>query len=294
MPVIFEKVAFAPQSSLIARWNKYPNLSYPLHYHSEYELVYIYQGSGQRYVGDSIEVFEAGDLVLIGNQLPHCWQSDKLTYSNLKELETKAVIIQFDKYFFSQVFQYPEFASILTLLKKSKRGVAFSTLTVTQQKQSIINLTSIEGVEKILAFIRLLNDLSIADDSRQLASPAFESASENEAFSRITDTLKFIEQNYNQKLSLSEIAKTYNMSPSAFCNYFRRKTGKTLVSYINEFRVAQACRLLLNSDKNISEIAFVCGFNNLSNFNRIFKAIIQKSPRDYRELWAGSLKGNMK
>ncbi len=290
MPLIFEKVAFAPQSSLIARWNKYQNLSYPLHYHHEYELVYIHQGFGQRYAGDSIEPFQAGDLVLIGHQLPHCWQSDKLIFGNLPEMPTRAVIVQFGSDFFSQVFQYPEFAPIQTLLKNSRRGVAFSASIAAQHEQAIISLTQLTGLEKLLAFIRLLNDLATSNDSRLLASPAFDSVSKNDAFSRITDTLEYIAKHYDQKLSLSEIASQYHMSPSAFCNYFRRKTGKTLVSYINEFRVAQACKLLLNSDKNVSEIAFECGFNNLSNFNRIFKTIIRKSPSDYRSLWTDPLK----
>ncbi len=294
MPLIFEKVAFTPQSSLIARWNKYQNLSYPLHYHHEYELVYIHQGFGRRYVGDSAEPFMAGELVLIGNQLPHCWQSDKVIFNNVQEHQTRAIIIQFGSDFFSQVFQYPEFAPILTLLNDSRRGVIFNAATAALHKQAIINLTNLNGIEKILAFIGLLNNLATSGNKRLLASPAFDNAAKNEAFNRITDTLEFIAQNYNQKLLLSEIAQNYNMSPSAFCNYFKRKTGKTLVSYINEIRIAQACKLLLNTDKNISEIAFECGFNNLSNFNRIFKNTIKNSPKDYRKVWSENFKqGNI-
>ena len=288
MSLIFEKISFTPQSSLVVRWNQYQNLTYPLHFHDEYELIYIYKSYGTRYIGDSVDKFQEGDLFLVGNKLPHCWQNDEIFYKNLPTHQAKAVIIQFGKDFFSEVFQYPEFSPIQAMLKNSRRGIAFGKSAAAQNKSAILKLIESTGFERIMEFIQLLNRLANVKDYRLLASIGFNKG-EDESLYRITDTLKFISDNYDRQLKLDEISAQFSMSPSAFCNYFKRKTGKTLVNYINEFRVAQSCKLLTSTDKNISEIAFECGFNNISNFNRTFKSIIGKSPRDYKNLWSSTI-----
>lgn len=290
MPIIYEKIDFKPHTSLVARWNKFKNMSYPLHQHDEYELLFVYRSYGTRYVGNSIELFKEGDLVLVGPNLPHCWQNDEIFLENHPSHQAKAVIIQFGKTFLSEVFQYPEFDSINKMLSSSHRGIHFGSETVSNYSDTILHLIGLTGFERLLVFLQLLQNLSLAADTRLLASNSFNKLDATKPdFHKISSTLQFISDNYQRTLSLGEISQHFHMSSSAFCNYFKRKTGKTLMSYLNEYRTAKACKLMTTSDKHIAEIAFECGFNNISYFNRTFKKVIGKNPTAYRKLWQKSL-----
>ncbi len=288
MSIIYEKIDFKPHTSLVARWNKFKNMSYPLHRHDEYELIYICRSYGTRYVGDSVEPFSAGDLVLVGSNLPHCWQNDEIFLKNHPSHQAKAVIVQFDKAFFSEAFKYPEFNSINNMLKSSDQGIHFGKEIVSQYSETIIHLTKLSGFERLVMFFQLLHNLSLSTDTRLLASNSFNKTDARYEFNKISTILQYISDHYQQALTLDNISQRFHMSPSAFCNYFKRKTGKTLTAYLNEYRTAKACKLLTNNDKNISEIAFECGFNNISYFNRIFRKIMGNNPTVYKKLWQRS------
>jgi AraC-like DNA-binding protein len=284
MPLLYEKIAFTPHSPLVVRWNKFQQLSYPLHYHDEFELMYIFRSFGKRYVGDSVETFQEGDLVLVGHQLPHCWQNDEVFFKNPQTHPAKAIILQFGKDFFSDAFRYAEFNAIRELLENASRGISFGPTTTQELAPMILQLTKEKGFQRILLFLQLLQALAHATDIRLLASNGFKYR-DNQSSTKITQMLQLISEQYTNQLSLDEISSEFNMSPSAFCNYFKRKTGKTLINYLNEYRIAQSCKHLTSSDMNISEIAYLCGFNNLSNFNRIFKRIMGRTPQQYKVTW---------
>ena len=292
--LILEKVSYDQKNSLIARWNRNWYFSTPLHFHIEYELVYVVESYGIRYVGDSKEPFREDDLVLVGSQLPHTWQNDEIFTRNLKSHIVKAVIIQFGHDFVNMINQCHEFYQVGELIKESQRGLSFTTESCNEVKNMLLQLPDIpDHFEKVLLVLRILNQLAKSKNYRHLASLSFQNMNKEQSITKIIDTIKHISVNYQDKLTLSEIANRFSMSTTAFCNYFKRKTGKTLICYINEIRISQACRLLISSEKNITEIAFECGFNNISNFNRIFKSITGKTPREYRLIWITSISKNV-
>ncbi len=285
--MLYEKVSYNQGSSLIARWNKSYYFNTPLHFHDEFELIYVVESFGVKYVGDSKELFKEGELVLMGSKLPHAWVNDGIFTQNLSGHRVKAVIVQFESDFRDIIDACPEFLHISQMLKQSQRGLVFSKEIANQNKELLLQLPDIQnGFERIILVLKLLQQLAVSGNYRQLASLSYQNIDSDNSLNRIIDTLKYISENYQKKLYLSEISSQFNMSTTAFCNYFKRKTGKTLINYINELRVSKAGRLINNSEKSITEIAFECGFNNLSNFNRIFKSITGKTPKEYRILWS--------
>lgn len=289
MSVLYEKISFPSGSSIRARDINRQHFTFPLHLHDELELNYILDSYGTRFAGDSVEYFQSGDFVLLGSQLPHTWQNHEKFYANRSTLNVKAISIQFGTNFIDLTASYPELMHISEMLKKSTRGIAFGNTAVQQNHELLVSLPKLEGFKKMIKFLELLDNLVKTSDYRFLASSSFADIKTDQSFKRITDTLEFISNNYQHQLSLDELSSRFHMSKSSFCNYFKRKTGKTVINYINELRISHACKLLTQSDKNILEIAYECGFNNISNFNRTFKTIIGKPPREYRKLWSGSM-----
>lgn len=287
--MLFEKISFPAGSSIRTRFINRQHFTFPLHLHNELELNYILESFGTRYVGDSVEYFQQEDFVLIGSKLPHTWQNHEKFYENHSKHKVQAVSIQFGTNFIEHLASYPELSHISEMLKQSTRGIAFGKNVVQQNHNLLVALPHLKGFRKMITFLELLDNLSTTTDQRFLASNSFNDIRTNQSFKRITDTFEYISNNYQQDLSLEQLSSRFHMSKSSFCNYFKRKTGKTVVNYISELRIAHACKLLTQSDKNVIEIAFECGFNNISNFNRTFKTIIGKTPREYRKLWSKSI-----
>ncbi len=286
MSLIYEKVSYNPGSSLIARWNKDFYFSTPLHFHDEYEIIYVVKSYGIKYIGDARETFNEGDLVLLGSKLPHTYSNNEIFTNNKANEKVKAVIIQFGEDLYQLLSQRPECRQIIKMLDDSQRGIHFSTEISKQSHDLLLHLPEIkDDFTRFISIMQLLQQLATSNNYHLLASLSYNKVDKDNSLSRITDTIKYISENYQNKLTLNEIARQFNMGTTAFCNFFKRKTGNTLINYINELRVSQACKLLNYSDKRISEIAFECGFNNLSNFNRIFKSITNFTPKEYRKLW---------
>ncbi|TDN98390.1 AraC family transcriptional regulator [Sunxiuqinia elliptica] len=286
MKMLYEKVSITPESLIITRWNKSQHFMMPMHFHDEYELIYIAKSFGTRYVGDSLEPFKEGDLVLVGSKLPHTWQNNEIFIENPATHPVRAVVIQFGLDFVSYLNRFPEFQHISNMLELAQRGIAFSDKVAQRNRKALIQLPDAKyGFHRLISILTLLHNLAADQGSSLLASSSFQNIDKESSLNRITQTLDYIAQNYTQKLTLDDIASKFNMSISAFSNFFKRKTGKTVINYINELRISEACKLLSLTDKNIAEVAFECGFNNLSNFNRTFKEVTSKTPKEYRLLW---------
>ncbi|WP_298117577.1 AraC family transcriptional regulator [Flavobacterium sp.] len=249
-------------SSFYAYRFQVPFFEFKWHYHPEFELTYIVKGSGYRIVGDSYEYFSAGDLVLLGSNLPHTW-------SGILEddVYSEAVVIQFSKEFISSFLELKESVLIKNMLETSVRGISFETNEVIVSK--IIGLTESSGVDRILKLITILDDLS-KQQATFIASNTFHNVVSKKNEMRINKVCQFIQSNFNNKISLSEVANLIYLTESNFCKFFKKATGKTYSDYLNEIRINEACRLLAQSEKTISQISFECGFETLSYFNRVF------------------------
>ena len=249
----------------------------PWHFHPYYELTYIEKGSGIRYVGDSIEKFSEGELVMLGTNLPHCWK-------DTGEPNVRSVIIQWQDDFLGLGWKRkPEFAKIAELLKRSGKGLKFSELIAIEVQLKMNKIVHASGFERMGIFLDILNQLSESSDYKILSKSGFKASTTEQSTNRINKVYAFVASRYQTKIKLSEIASELALSEEAFCRFFKKALNKSFVTYVNEYRINMACRLLLETDKHVSEVAFACGYESLPFFYRQFKRIVKISPLGYRK-----------
>ncbi len=257
---------------------------FPLHTHRDFELNFIENGRGvRRVVGDSVEEIGDYELTLVaGESLAHAWEQGSCTNPDVRE-----VTIQFAPELFSpELLGKNQFSSIRKMLARANHGLTFSLKTIMKVYAMLDILASqTERFEQFLCFLKILNELSLADDSRVLASTAFAKADGDVESRRIHKVKQHIHEHYSEEIRLEELASLAGMSTSAFCRFFKTHTGRTVMDYVIDIRLGNAARLLVDTTAPISEICWQCGFNNLSNFNRIFKAKRGYTPRDFRTLF---------
>jgi AraC-like DNA-binding protein len=283
-PINYKKYNLSPENSFLVRYVEVPHTVDKFHFHKEYEILYNIENSGTRFVGDSIRRFSNGDLVLVGPHIPHYWHSDDKYFEGLEDLMAKVVLIQFDEEFLGEKFiEMPEMQNIRTLFSKASHGIRFKGRDATKIGDKIIQISEETGWKKMLLMIEMLCLMSESKDFELLSSRGFTEASKFANQEKMSDLFNFMVTNYNRDLKLEEIADRANMNTSAFCRYFKKTTSKTFSHALNEVRIGFACKEMINSDKSISEIAFECGYNNISYFNRVFKMIKHVTPQKYRE-----------
>ena len=278
MKAFFEKIPAIEETSFLARRFLLPYFDAPLHYHTEYELTLILQGSGKRFVGDSIENFEAGDLVLLGSNLPHFWRSDK-TFDENREPISEAIVIQFSNDFVKHILEkLPECKSIIAMLNLSKVGIKFPSTFKTYLEKIIQE----RGTKRLILLIDLLENISQITDYQLLASRHFDIKPDDAENERMRKILEFTLDNFQNEISIHDIAEIANLTVPSFCRYFKSRTHKTYIDYHNEIRVSHARKLLIDSELGVSQVGFECGFQNLSHFHRIFKNQVGFTPLAYR------------
>ena len=261
-------------SSFYAYQFQVPFFEFKWHYHPEYELTYIVKGNGYRIVGNTYENYTEGDLVLLGPNLPHTW-----TGKAVENESFEAIVIQFSKEFITSFLGFDESYSIKNLLENSARGIAFEA---TQDLvQAIKSLIEKEGMDRILQLISALNQL--AQSNYTLITPnTFHTIASKKSELRINEVCLFIQNNFNSNITLKQVASQIYLTESNFCKFFKKATGKTFSDYLNEIRINEASRLLLQTDKTISQISFECGFETLSYFNRVFLKKKNQTPSVFR------------
>lgn len=258
--------------------------TYPLHRHREFELNFIEHGAGvRRIVGDSVEEIGEYELVLVGSEgLEHVWEQ-----GNCRSKDIREITIQFsDDLLSANLLAKSQFASIKQMLAKAEHGLAFPVSAIMKVYSALDTLaTEQQKFVQFLKFLYILYELSVSDDVKVLASSSFANTSRNKESRRVQKVKQYINDNYSKQLRLADLADLAGMSPVAFSRFFRMRTDRTLSDYIADIRLGFAARMLVDSSKNISEICYECGFNNLSNFNRIFKAKRGSTPREFREMY---------
>lgn len=281
-PLIHEQSVLPDQSPLKVKWNDFPHFTFPWHAHGEMEMVFVLQSSGTRFVGDSMEAFTEGDLVLVGSRLPHYWKNNQDYYNENSGLRVQAIVVQFSPDFMEKAIQnYPEMSAIRDLWLRAGRGVHFPFPENEDLGPLLKKLYDLKGFARLLCFLDLLNKMARSPHYRLLASPEYAVQPSLLGEHRLEKVLNFIHLNYTRTLRLEELAAHVGMNPAAFSRYFKQRTGQTLVRYVNEMRVGYACKLLQEGAPSITQVCFDCGFNNLSNFNRFFKNRMGVSPREY-------------
>jgi AraC-like DNA-binding protein len=267
--------------SFTTKVNEYPYFLKIWHYHPELELVVILKSEGTCFIGDSIEKFEVGDIVLIGKDLPHMWLNDEDYFDQNSNQSAKAIAIHFRQdYLGADFFKTPEMSHIYALFDKAKCGLKFLNISSTIVNE-LQNMLELKGFEKTMSFINILNKLSIHEDIKELSSLGFINSFKASKSDTQDKVQAYIFKNFNKKISLEEAANIAHMNTAAFSRFFKRVNKKTFSRYITEIRIGYACKLLMEDKFNIAAICYESGFNNLSNFNRQFKTIMNCSPSSY-------------
>lgn len=252
-----------------------------IHYHPEIQLTLIQASSGTHFVGDAIGIYQPSDIYLLGSNLPHVFRSDKNGSEN-----AKSVSVFFKADFLGETFfSIQETQNIRELLEKASRGIKIFAEYNKEIRQDIESLSSLNGFEKLLRFLKVLNQLAVSENSETLSSIAYANPQKDVDNQRINDVFEFLMNNFEKEISLEEVANIANMTPNAFCRFFKLRTRKTYTDFLNDIRIGNACKLLSNENLSIIEVSLASGFNNLSNFNRQFRRRTKQTPTEFRKLF---------
>ena len=255
----------------------------PYHYHPELELIYIKQGRGTRTIGDKSADFGPGEIIFIGSNLPHEWKNCDDEYNGYCKENFHSIVAYFNKEVFSKDFyNLKETNKIKSLLKRAGRGIKVNGETRTQVAQKMESLVQKQGFERILGLMEILHLLSISDELECLVYEGYQGTLIENTPERLAEVFNYVTRNYNDDISLETVSKIAHLTPPAFCRMFKQKTRRCFFSYLNEVRISNACKILSESSYNISEVAFLCGYRTLSNFNKFFKKSTGLSPKAYR------------
>ncbi|MEM9680331.1 MAG: AraC family transcriptional regulator [Bacteroidota bacterium] len=266
------------QSSFTAYPRATDYFDFNWHYHSEIELTLIKKGNGTRLVGDHTESFSDYDFVMLGQNLPHTWVSES------KEAGQEAIVIQFRSTLIPAVqLELPEFSNIKRLLQHAHLGIAFNKQTAQYFESLLSNLLGKTALDKLTELWRILDLLGQAKNTRHLASPIYRPALGTRTEHRIDQACQHIHKNFTRKISLTEMGKIVGMTETSFCRFFKKMTGKSFTDYVNDLKVSRAKKLLIESEGNISAIAYASGFDSMTHFNRIFLKKNGIPPRAYRK-----------
>jgi len=256
--------------------------TYPIHCHSEFELNFTEHAAGvHRIVGDSSEIIGDYDLVLItGKELEHVWEQYECTSKEIRE-----ITIQFSSDLFSKSFvNKNQFNSIHKMLEKAQRGLSFPMQAIMKVYNWLDRLASEkQGFYAVMKFLCILYELSLYDDAKLLSSSSFAKIETYSDSRRVQKVQRYISGHYREDIRLVTLADMVGMTPVSFSRFFRLRTGKTLSDYIIDIRLGYATRMLVDSTQTIAEICYDAGFNNLSNFSRMFKRKKECSPKEFRE-----------
>lgn len=281
----FHKVPLAEGSSFSIRHDIMPNFGTVWHYHPELELHYVIKGNGIRFIGDNVDNFAPGEIVLLGENLPHTWHCNKEYFDPESKKNVEAIVIHFSPYCFGKEFiNLPEAYLLRKLFNKAKNGLLIEGIT--KEKVASIMQSSIQmrGFDRILALLNILKILSESDEIKQISLTSYSRKWANEYDEqRLNEIYTFTFKNYKKEIKIKDVAEISNLSITSFCRFFKFMTKKTYFQFLTEIRISHACRLLIEDVIPIEAICFECGFKNIANFYRHFKRITGMTPLSYKK-----------
>jgi len=251
--------------------------SWQYHYHPEYELVYVVAGSGTRQVGTHVSNYENGDLVLIGPELPH--SGFGLNARGIIE----QVVVQFKKDVFgAALLQRPEMKLINILLDKSRYGISFGETIKQQVTKRLLRLTRLQPFDRFMELMHILQVLAASEEYTLLNTQVTLPTTIRKVHIRLQNIFNYVEQNFQEEITIKSVADIAHLTVPAFCNYFKKTMNITFTDFLNQYRIEQACQLL-QQEKSVGEVCFECGFNNVPYFNKVFKHITKKTPSEFKK-----------
>ncbi|WP_163712233.1 AraC family transcriptional regulator [Mangrovibacterium lignilyticum] len=280
MEYTFDKIFVPHQHSFITREMELQKNTARVHSHKNFELNFILSGSGKRIVGNNISSFEKDDLVLLGPNLPHCWE----ILQTEDEEPPKCIVIHFyENLISSDFFNKPELEEIVDLLKQAETGIFFSGLEIPTIKHLLQELTQKEGLNSYIGLLQIFSLLLSCEKREFISKAPMKVSGFEQDFEQINKIYEYVFQHIQEEIKLQEVATLLNMAPGSFCRFFKKKTKLTFMEYVIKIRIGFAAKMLAETNKQVTEIGYDCGYNNLANFNHYFKKLMGKTPSEYRK-----------
>lgn len=286
MKAQFQKILINEGISFISKELDLPHFDSEYHFHPEYELKYVISSKGKRFIGDSVENFREGDMVLLGPNIPHYWNNDQIYYER-DDLKASAFLVMFSEDFLGDgFFSLPDMLPVKGLLSKAIGGICFPDAEKRGIPFKLRNLVSSEGPVRIMTILDILFELSKSEirpilNEKFVAELPLLNHSDN-SVDRLRKVHEYVIANFQNKIHIQDVSDMANLTTHAFCKYFKKSTKKTFMTFLSELRVCHAKNLLIENEMPISDVCFTSGFDNLSNFNRKFKEITHMTPKEFR------------
>ncbi|WP_134089283.1 AraC family transcriptional regulator [Olivibacter sp. XZL3] len=278
------KLSTAPTQSFSIRQDFVPYINNRWHYHAEVELIHFYRGKGTQFIGDQINHFHAGDIVLVGSQLPHYWRFDEHYFDHQNDDTADVRVVHFNEHFWGKDFlELPENIAIKQLLEKARRGIQVTGAAKKKVGLLLEQMLQSEGTRRIILLMEALHAIASDSSHRLISSIGFHPSLQDEEKKRINNIFDYTLANFRQKISLEDVSAIAGISSNSFCRYFKAKTGKTYSRFLLEIRVGHACKLLIENKMSVKQLCYESGFNNFASFHKYFKQITEKSPLAYQK-----------
>ncbi len=278
MKARYHNISASPGSSFRAVLFEDKEFPAAWHFHEEYELTYIVKSTGVRYVGNSMETFDNDDLVMVGSNLPHCWK----TIGEQTE-DVECIVIQWREDLLKNWLDKEEIKYIKDLLKRSQRGIRFSKSFAIEIKEMLLKMVELQSFDRLILFLQVLQKLSLSKDFELLAGPNFSNSLSYKESKRINVVYDYLKEHYLEKITLDDISDVMNMSNDTFSRFFKKTFNCSFFSFLNEYKISIACKMLIDTDLSVSEVGYKTGYNNLTFFHRQFHKHMGMSPSKYRK-----------
>jgi AraC-like DNA-binding protein len=281
---VFQKIEANINYSFYVEQMKFQYFTNPLQFHPEIEILYVIDGSGTLFVGDSVDRFGPGELVMIGQNVPHLWYSDeKYTLENSDHFSELIFILFKTEIFGEQFWQLPESKSILRLIQLSQRGIKVTGKTRNEVSFLMRSISSSVGFNRITLLLSILEIIASQKEYKVLSSQLVQNTINESDSERLNKVYEYVINNFQQEITLEKAASLACLSTPSFCRYFKKRTNKTFIQLLNEIRISNACRYLSEEDIPVTRICYACGYTNVSYFIRQFKGITGMTPLSYKK-----------
>jgi AraC-like DNA-binding protein len=284
-PLLEKSIESLNQSFLVKKLQE-PFFDPNWHFHPHYQLFTVIKGTGTRFIGDDIRHFEEGDTVFLGPNMPHLWRSDRNYFEKESQLQTEGIVVYFKEDFLgNDFFEKPEMFDIKCFLKNSERGLDLTGTLGAEMVRDLNELLGLTGFEGISKLLNILHKLSITNDYQYISSTNYTNTHKISETERMRIVHEYVLKHFKENINLSTVASLSNMTEAAFCRYFKSRTNKTFSDFVKEIRIGNACKMLQDENKSISQTCYESGYNTVSNFNNQFKSLKGVSPLQYQKLY---------
>lgn len=283
MKSVIQKSAIPDSKAFVIHKLSSPYFDPVLHYHPEYQLFLVVEGTGTRFIGDNIKPFKENDIVFTGPNLPHLWRSDNKYFDKKNKLNTSGIVIYFREDFLGgSIHQKEELEIISHLFKRSLRGLEITGKTNRIVNKMMVQLLNLHGLPSIIHLLRILDVIATSQECLPITHAGYIAVNKEAETDRMNKVYEFVMKNFRKRVSLEKVADLVNMTPTSFSRYFKSRVNKSFSDFLKEVRIDYACKLLNEEKININRVGYECGFPTISNFNKQFKTIVGKTPLHYK------------